>query len=218
MTEKTKFVSNPLTVIAIFAALAEVNATVSIGLVDKDLQQVFLWFVILFPTLLVVLFFLTLNYNTEVIYAPSDYKDDNSFHKALFGERKEPDKEINNDKEIIRKTLKDLGIEEKSNNEIKFKISDNVNYLFSVRYALEKELRRIASIYLKDERFKPVMAYLSQLVEENIITGSQHKALRNIYSISSPAIHGEEQRLTVAEIDFVKQVAPGLIEDLKEIK
>jgi hypothetical protein len=49
-------------------------------------------------------------------------------------------------------------------------------------------------------------------------SGSQHKAIRNIYSISSPAIHGEEQRLTIAELDFVKQVSPGLIEDLTEIK
>lgn len=218
MTEKTKFASNPLTVIAIFAALAEVNATVSIGLVDKDLQQIFLWFVILFPTLLVILFFLTLNYNTEVIYAPSDYKDDKSFHRALFGESKEPDKEINNDKEIIKKTLIELGIEKASNKEMNFGISENVNYLFGVRYSLEKELRRIASTYLKDERPKPIMMYLSKLVEENILTGSQHKAIRNIYSISAPAIHGEEQKLTIAELDFVKQVSPGLIEDLKEKK
>ena len=218
MTGKTKFVSNPLTVIAIFAALAEVNATVSIGLVDKDLQQIFLWFVILFPTLLVILFFLTLNYNTEVIYAPSDYKEDKSFHRALFGESKEPDKAINNDKEIIKKTLKELGIERDQDEEVNFSISDNVSYLFGVRYSLEKEIRRIASIHLKDNKARPIIPYLSKLVEENVLTTSQYKAIRNIYSISSPAIHGEEQRLTIAELNFVKQVSPGLIEDLREIK
>ncbi len=94
MTEKIKSISNPLTIIAIFAALAEINATVSIGLVDKELQATFIWFVILLPTLLITLFFLTLNFNTKVIYAPSDYKDDTSFYKMLVGEPK-PDKAIN---------------------------------------------------------------------------------------------------------------------------
>ncbi len=218
MIEKIKPISNPLTVISIFAALAEINATVSIGLVSKELQPVFIWFIILFPTLLVLLFFWTLNFNTEVIYAPSDYKDDSSFHRALFGEEKEPDKEINNDREIIKKTLKELGIENQIQKDLHFNISDNVSYLFSVRYSLEKEIRRIAVKHLNNETTKPVMFLLAKLVESEKISPSQHKALRNIYSISSPAIHGEDQKLTLAELEFVKQVTPGLIKDLKEIK
>lgn len=41
MTERVKFISNLLTIIAIFAALAEIIATVSIGLVDNELQGIF---------------------------------------------------------------------------------------------------------------------------------------------------------------------------------
>ncbi|NQU66319.1 MAG: hypothetical protein HQ510_00110 [Candidatus Marinimicrobia bacterium] len=85
MTEKINKINNPLTIIAIFAALAEVNATVAIGLIDKDLHSIFIWFVIGFPTLLVILFFITLNYNTKVMYSPSDYKDDKSFMDSIFG-------------------------------------------------------------------------------------------------------------------------------------
>jgi hypothetical protein len=97
MVEKIKRINNPLTIIAIFAALAEINATIAIGLIDKDLHQIFIWFVIGFPTLLVVLFFLTLNYNTKVMYSPSDYHDDKSFIDLLggyYGDKKDKGDEI----------------------------------------------------------------------------------------------------------------------------
>lgn len=82
MVENIKKVSNPLTIIAIFAALAEVNGTVAIGLVKPDLQPIFIWFIIGFPTLLILLFFLTLNFNPRVIYAPSDFRDEENFIKT----------------------------------------------------------------------------------------------------------------------------------------
>ena len=85
MVENIKRINNPLTIIAIFAALAEVSATVAIGLIDKNLHHIFIWFIIGFPSLLVVLFFITLNFNTKVMYSPSDYKDDKSFMDSIFG-------------------------------------------------------------------------------------------------------------------------------------
>jgi hypothetical protein len=67
MVEKINRVSNPLTITAIFAALAEVNGTIAIGLVRPELQPIFIWFIIGFPTLLILLFFITLNFNPRVI-------------------------------------------------------------------------------------------------------------------------------------------------------
>lgn len=214
MLEKVKSISNPLTIIAIFAALAEINATVSIGLVDKDLQTTFIWFVILFPTLLVCLFFLTLNFNTKVIYAPSDYKDDQSFHKMLIGETK-PDIEINRDKDIIRKTLDELGINDKTLNQSSISVSDNISLQFAIRHNMEKEVRRLAVKYLDADKIqRPLMMLLPRLVENGILNHTQHKAIRNIYSITTPAIHGDDEKLTNSEIEFLKQVAPGLIDEL----
>lgn len=40
-----------------------------------------MWFVMLFPTLLVVLFFLTLNFNHTVLYAPGDYSNERYFQE-----------------------------------------------------------------------------------------------------------------------------------------
>jgi hypothetical protein len=88
MTEQYKRVSNPLTIIAIFAGLAEIAGTVAIRLVSSDLQHVFVWFVMGFPVLLVCLFFLTLNFNSTVLYAPSDFRDDESFLNVLAGKQR----------------------------------------------------------------------------------------------------------------------------------
>lgn len=87
MLDKIKAVNNPLTIIAIFAALAEVAGTTALVTVDKDLQHTFVWFVMGFPSLLVFLFFLTLNFNPKVLYAPSDFRDESNFINTLVGTR-----------------------------------------------------------------------------------------------------------------------------------
>lgn len=76
--DNPKKISNPLTIIGVFASLAEVGGTVVTALVPS-LQSIYIWFVIGFPTLLLILFFLTLNFNNLKLYAPSDYRNDMAF-------------------------------------------------------------------------------------------------------------------------------------------
>lgn len=83
MIEKIGHVKNPLTVIAIFAALAEVSGTVVLPFLDKDTQHLYVWFLMAFPILLVMVFFLVLYNKHHVLYAPTDFKDDKTF-KELF--------------------------------------------------------------------------------------------------------------------------------------
>jgi hypothetical protein len=83
LIEKIGHIKNPLTVIAIFAAIAEISGTTVLPFIESNNQNIYIWFLILFPILLVVFFFLTLNFNHKVLYAPSDYKDDKSFLHAL---------------------------------------------------------------------------------------------------------------------------------------
>jgi len=83
MLEQMKSVSNPLTIIALFAALAEVAGTIAIKLVAPDMQSTFIWFVMIFPILIVVLFFITLNFNAKVLYAPGDFKNDENYLAAM---------------------------------------------------------------------------------------------------------------------------------------
>lgn len=75
-------VSNPLTVIAIFAGVAEGFAALALTQLPTEVQQTFVWFVMAFPILLVVAFFWTLNANSKVLYAPSDFTSDESYLRA----------------------------------------------------------------------------------------------------------------------------------------
>jgi len=79
MIEKIGPIKNPLTIIAIFAGIAEISGTIILPLLSAQIQETYVWFLILFPCLLVMLFFAVLLIKPYVLYAPSDYKDDKSF-------------------------------------------------------------------------------------------------------------------------------------------
>ncbi|BCN23878.1 hypothetical protein QX216_13585 [Vibrio parahaemolyticus] len=79
MVEKIGHIKNPLTVIAMFAAIAEISGTTVLPFIEPENQSVYIWFLMFFPIFLVGAFFLTLNFNHRVLYAPSDYKDEKHF-------------------------------------------------------------------------------------------------------------------------------------------
>ena len=72
----TAKISNPLTVVAIFSGLAEAFATLALINLPHDIQQMFVYFVMIFPILIVLLFFAVLNWNPTVLYAPGDFEDE----------------------------------------------------------------------------------------------------------------------------------------------
>lgn len=79
MLENVRSVKNPLTIIAIFAGIAEISGTIVLPFVSPENQSTYIWFLMLFPFVLIVAFFLTLNFNHRVLYAPSDYRDQKHF-------------------------------------------------------------------------------------------------------------------------------------------
>lgn len=83
MENKLTAVKNPLTVIAIFAGIAEISGTAVLPLIAPDNQALYIWFLMLFPFALISLFFLTLNFNHRVLYAPSDFRDEDNFVNIL---------------------------------------------------------------------------------------------------------------------------------------
>lgn len=92
MVEKIGHIKNPLTVIAIFAAIAEISGTTVLPFIESENQGIYIWFLMLFPVFLVGIFFLTLNFNHKVLYAPSDYKNEDNFLKS-FGKATTQEKE-----------------------------------------------------------------------------------------------------------------------------
>lgn len=107
MIDRIKKVNNPLTIIAIFAGLAEVAGTIALGIVDKSLQSTFVWFVMGFPVVLVLFFFLTLNFNPSVLYAPSDFENEEFFYKMIAGKHK-LDEEFQNIIDLINKSKDEI--------------------------------------------------------------------------------------------------------------
>ena len=84
---KIGIVKNPLSVIAIFAGVAEISGTAVLPFMAPENQELYIWFLILFPFTLVLSFFVTLNWNHKALYAPSDYKSDESFQENVNGGR-----------------------------------------------------------------------------------------------------------------------------------
>jgi len=83
MIEKIGSVKNPLTIIAIFAGIAEVSGTTVLPFITPQNQNIFIYFLIIFPTVLVIVFFITLNFNNKALYAPSDFSNEENYIKML---------------------------------------------------------------------------------------------------------------------------------------
>jgi hypothetical protein len=78
-----KRITNPMTIIAIFAALSETSAAVSLPFLDQEERELYVWFLISFPFYLLLLFFATLNFNYKSLYAPSDFEKGKHFMKVM---------------------------------------------------------------------------------------------------------------------------------------
>jgi hypothetical protein len=76
-------ITNPMTIIAIFAGLTEASATVSLPFLDDSDRDIYVWFLISFPLCLIFLFFVTLNFNYKSLYAPSDFEKAEDFIKII---------------------------------------------------------------------------------------------------------------------------------------
>jgi len=51
-----KLITNPMTIIAIFAALSETSAAVSLPFLNQEERELYVWFLISFPFYLLLLF------------------------------------------------------------------------------------------------------------------------------------------------------------------
>lgn len=73
------WVRNPLTVIAIFAAVAESFGAGVLPFLEGEVQDIFVRFVMFFPCALVGLFFFVLWFKPDALYAPADFKTDAAY-------------------------------------------------------------------------------------------------------------------------------------------
>jgi hypothetical protein len=98
-------------------------------------------------------------------------------------------------------------------------VDDDITLLFQTRYSIERELRRIWNARLAtpdDRRTTPVFHITRALSDAELIAPNLAHAIREVYAVCSPAIHGEQP--TGKQVDFVREVTPNLIATLKAIE
>lgn len=78
-------IRNPLSVIAMFVLLVEVIATVTlVNVLEKpEISLPIAWFIVVFPTLIAILFFGTIWWRHQFLYSPYEYRSDESFLSAM---------------------------------------------------------------------------------------------------------------------------------------
>jgi hypothetical protein len=96
-------------------------------------------------------------------------------------------------------------------------VSNDIQFLFVVRHAIERELRRIASERQLELPMRRIagMQLVRALAQAGIIEPSLEHAIREVYAVASPAIHAES--VTPAQVAFVRDVGPPLVAALRAI-
>jgi len=120
MTEKIGTIKNPLTIIAIFAGIAEVSGTLVLPFIANENQLLFIYFLIVFPSILIILFFITLNFNNKALYAPSDFKNEEHYIQIFkYDESKQARVQVSVTREQMVEILNENLMDFKRSNDIK---------------------------------------------------------------------------------------------------
>lgn len=98
-------------------------------------------------------------------------------------------------------------------------VDDDVAFLFATRYHIETELRRLAAgreLSASTRRHIPTFQLVRHLSESEILPPDLGNAIREVYAVCSPAIHGQD--VTEAQLSFVKDVGPQLVATLRTLQ
>jgi hypothetical protein len=95
-------------------------------------------------------------------------------------------------------------------------LDDTTAFLFSIRRATEIELRRIGEGRgIVTARPAAGLQLLRRLADAQVIEPALASAIREVYAICSLAVHGE--RVTSAQVGFVRDVGPKLVAALRSL-
>jgi len=120
---------------------------------------------------------------------------------------------------VLPDVLRDLGVERVRPAADLQPASDDVTFLFNARYRIERELRRLWRDFDQAEdtrRPVPVFRIATALAHEGLLDDRLAGAVRDVYRVASPAVHGEP--VSDAQVAFVRDVAPELVSALESIR
>ena len=227
-------VKNPLTVIAIFAGTAEISGTAILPLLEAGAQSTYIWFLMLFPFTLIALFFITLNWNHKVLYAPSDFKDEDHFldilQKASLKDQIDVfDEDVNEGAENIEPAADGSSLTEESNQETnlsgQFHLPDDEHPLvtaiqqadeesgISTRETRELQRKLMAAVHRTSRRDsemaeKLVLEKLENELGVKIETDMKFEFGNRRYVFDGVARAGNQ--LTAVEVRFMRDMKMGM--------
>lgn len=114
--------------------------------------------------------------------------------------------------ELLHNTVKRKNIIEVNYNEID--VPEENILLFKYRYAIEKEIKRLWKKEIKEDNDRyPITKMLDVLVKGEIIPFAMKSAIKEIYSMTSYAIHGGE--ITQSQTQFTERTGREILGYLK---
>jgi hypothetical protein len=120
---------------------------------------------------------------------------------------------------VLERIIEEQGIERPTVVSEEPEVPNDTRFLFSVRYSLEKELRRLATLiwppYL-EKRPQSILSIANILSEMGKITPQVVNIIREVYAICSAAVHGND--VSEASVKFVRDTSPALLAYLKSIQ
>ncbi len=211
MIENIKKISNPLTIIAIFAGLAEIAGTVAIKLVDVQYQGTFIWFVMIFPILLVLLFFIVLFFKPHALYAPTDFRTDEGYidinkrwtdllrSENIVKQPRERSEKVNGEKQT------------KEINHISLVGKKILLALGNKLLAVQEQIDEIYKILFQEEKFSNLQTKMSKIEGQTIAAAYFVGFISNIQisGVFNKDEGGDKAILTVPT-EVIQQINEGL--------
>jgi len=215
MQNKIGTIKNPLTVIAIFSGTAEISGTAVLPLLDSANQEMYIWFLMAFPFTLIALFFITLNWNHKVLYAPSDFKDENNFidivSKATLQDKFE---KLSKNDEIEIKDESDTETESEVTTD---DLINNFKEVFSseITTKLDREKRKefqklIHSKTIEESLFAEKLVIEKLRNELNIDIDTESKIELNKQKFIFDGLIQNDNQLTVIEVKYFRELRTAL--------
>jgi len=157
----------------------------------------------------------------EMLNLRSEIQNTINFNPHFYLGQAPADSELSGLKEAIQKSIEEVfGTKDIQTIQVQEELSapTDAQYLFSVRYNLEKELNRVWGLHAAsqtEERPRSPGEIMRLLSMWGTIDMDFYKALRDVYTVCNMAIHGRD--VSQAKVSFVRDVAPQLLAYLESL-
>lgn len=173
------------------------------------------------------------DFRGEILNLRSEIQNTINFRQQIVVGQPPSDAEIPIIEERIKPTLeqtrKELDIKGSVSVAKETKVPTDTQFLFSIRYTIENELKRLWDFVVKERHIlteyeitrsgvlfpRSIHQIVGKLADVDLIDYKFRDLIQDIYAICSSAIHGGE--VTDVKADFVRKLAPIVIAYLKSI-